>query len=72
MSKVIAEITMSLDGFVAGPNATLEQPLGKAANGSTTGPSSLQRGASGTARREAGKTPTPSAWRGPSRRPAPS
>jgi dihydrofolate reductase len=29
MSKVIIEITASLDGFVAGPNATLEEPLGE-------------------------------------------
>ena len=29
MSKVILDITMSLDGFVAGPNQTLEQPLGE-------------------------------------------
>ncbi len=28
MSKVTVEITMSLDGFVAGPNQTLEEPLG--------------------------------------------
>jgi dihydrofolate reductase len=28
MPKVTAEITMSLDGFVAGPNQTLEDPLG--------------------------------------------
>jgi len=28
MAKVIAEITMSVDGFVAGPNQTLEEPLG--------------------------------------------
>jgi dihydrofolate reductase len=28
MGKVYAEISMSLDGFVAGPNQTLEQPLG--------------------------------------------
>src|SRR3954466_14834526 len=28
MAKVTAEITMSLDGFVAGPNRTLEDPLG--------------------------------------------
>jgi dihydrofolate reductase len=28
MSKVIVDITMSLDGFVAGPDQTLEQPLG--------------------------------------------
>src|SRR5919199_485882 len=29
MARVYAEISMSLDGFVAGPNQTLEQPLGK-------------------------------------------
>lgn len=29
MSKVIAEITMSLDGFAAGPEPSLEEPLGK-------------------------------------------
>ena len=29
MGKVVADITMSLDGFVAGPNPTLEEPLGK-------------------------------------------
>jgi dihydrofolate reductase len=28
MSKLILDITMSLDGFVAGPNQTLEEPLG--------------------------------------------
>jgi dihydrofolate reductase len=28
MTKVIFEISMSLDGYVAGPNATLESPLG--------------------------------------------
>jgi dihydrofolate reductase len=28
MAKVFAEISMSLDGFVAGPNQTLEEPLG--------------------------------------------
>jgi len=28
MPKVALDITMSLDGFVAGPNQTLEQPLG--------------------------------------------
>ncbi|HYY63397.1 MAG TPA: dihydrofolate reductase family protein [Gaiellaceae bacterium] len=28
MADVVAEISASLDGFVAGPNATLEQPLG--------------------------------------------
>jgi dihydrofolate reductase len=29
MVRVVFEITMSLDGFVAGPNQTLEEPLGK-------------------------------------------
>jgi dihydrofolate reductase len=29
MGKVFAEISMSLDGFVAGPNPTLENPLGE-------------------------------------------
>ena len=29
MSKVVAEISMSLDGFVAGPQPSLEDPLGK-------------------------------------------
>jgi dihydrofolate reductase len=29
MPKVTFEITMSLDGFVAGPNQTLEEPLGE-------------------------------------------
>jgi dihydrofolate reductase len=29
MTRVRAEITTSLDGFVAGPNPTLEQPLGE-------------------------------------------
>ena len=29
MTKVVADITMSLDGFVAGPNPSLEHPLGE-------------------------------------------
>jgi dihydrofolate reductase len=29
MGKIHVDISMSLDGFVAGPNQTLEQPLGK-------------------------------------------
>ena len=29
VSTTVFEITMSLDGFVAGPNATVEEPLGK-------------------------------------------
>jgi dihydrofolate reductase len=29
MGKLTFEVTMSLDGFIAGPNQTLEQPLGE-------------------------------------------
>lgn len=29
MGKVIADISMSLDGFIAGPSATLKEPLGR-------------------------------------------
>jgi dihydrofolate reductase len=29
MTQLTLDITMSLDGFIAGPNATLEQPLGE-------------------------------------------
>jgi dihydrofolate reductase len=29
MAKLVLDISMSLDGFVAGPNLTLEQPLGE-------------------------------------------
>jgi hypothetical protein len=29
MPRVFADISISLDGFVAGPNATLEKPLGE-------------------------------------------
>jgi len=29
MAKLVLDITMSLDGFVAGPNPSLEQPLGE-------------------------------------------
>jgi dihydrofolate reductase len=29
MAKLVLDITMSLDGFVAGPNQTLEEPLGR-------------------------------------------
>ena len=29
MARFFLDISMSLDGFVAGPNATLEEPLGK-------------------------------------------
>ena len=29
MAKVVLDISTSLDGFVAGPNPTLEEPLGE-------------------------------------------
>jgi dihydrofolate reductase len=29
MTRLVLDISMSLDGFVAGPNATLEEPLGR-------------------------------------------
>jgi hypothetical protein len=29
MAKLILEVSMSLDGFIAGPNQTLERPLGE-------------------------------------------
>jgi dihydrofolate reductase len=32
MTQVVLDITMSLDGFVAGPNQTLEKPLGEGAD----------------------------------------
>jgi dihydrofolate reductase len=32
MSKVIVDMSMSLDGFVAGPNQTLDEPLGEHGN----------------------------------------
>jgi len=28
MGTLVLDISMSLDGFIAGPNATLDQPLG--------------------------------------------
>jgi dihydrofolate reductase len=29
MGKIVADISMSLDGYIAGPNPTLEEPLGR-------------------------------------------
>jgi hypothetical protein len=29
MAKVTCDLSMSLDGYVAGPNQTLEEPLGQ-------------------------------------------
>ena len=37
MSKVILDITMSLDGFIAGPNDGPESPLGEVVSGSLRG-----------------------------------
>jgi dihydrofolate reductase len=33
MARVTCDISMSLDGFIAGPNQTLEQPLGEGSEG---------------------------------------
>jgi hypothetical protein len=33
MARVTCDISMSLDGFIAGPNQTLEQPLGEGGEG---------------------------------------
>jgi dihydrofolate reductase len=33
MARLILDISMSLDGFIAGPNQTLEQPLGEGGEG---------------------------------------
>src|ERR671936_134874 len=33
MTRLICDISMSLDGFIAGPNQTLEEPLGEGGEG---------------------------------------
>ena len=33
MAKLTLDISMSLDGFIAGPNETLDQPLGDGGEG---------------------------------------
>lgn len=33
MTRLVLDISMSLDGFVAGPNPSLEQPLGEGGDG---------------------------------------
>jgi hypothetical protein len=57
MTRVICDISMLLDGFIAGPNPTLEQPLGEggAARGSTSRPSGERAGASVTQGRRRGR-----------------
>ena len=37
MSKLRAHISISLDGYVAGPNQSEENPLGEGGSASTTG-----------------------------------
>jgi hypothetical protein len=37
MSKVVLDVAMSLDGFTAGPNIGVAEPMGEAANGCTSG-----------------------------------
>jgi hypothetical protein len=37
MARLTLDISMSLDGFIAGPNRTVEEPLGVVANASTNG-----------------------------------
>ncbi len=37
MGKVVTELSVSLDGFVAGPNDSVEQPLGGAGGDSLIG-----------------------------------
>ena len=45
MGKLKLDISMSLDGFVAGPNITLENPLGDGGEApSTSGSSASRRG----------------------------
>ena len=39
MTRLTLDISMSLDGFVAGPNATLDAPLGRTENSCTSGSS---------------------------------
>ena len=51
MSKLTVDITMSVDGFIAGPNQTLEQPLDPAVSGSTSGSMDWRAFGSATASR---------------------
>jgi hypothetical protein len=40
MAKLTLDFSMSLDGFIAGPNQTLDEPLGKLSSSSPTTPAS--------------------------------
>ena len=51
MSKVRVHISVSADGYVAGPNQSLENPLGEAARACTSGWSPFERSASRTVRK---------------------
>jgi hypothetical protein len=42
VGKVVAEISMSLDGYVAGPNPSLEKPLGEGGDQLPSGPYAQQ------------------------------
>ena len=73
MPKLIADISMSLDGFVAGPDPTLEDPLG--AGGEQLHewayPLAALAGAARPLRRR-GRARSPSWWRSRCERQAPS
>ena len=56
MSKLKLNITMSIDGFVAGPDQSAEHPLGVGGGISTTGWSRSRRSARATARKAAKST----------------
>jgi hypothetical protein len=43
MSKVVLDVSMSLDGYTAGPNVREEEPMGMAANAYTHGSSGKGR-----------------------------
>jgi hypothetical protein len=51
MGKVKVSMAMSLDGFVAGPDPTLEEPLGRGGMSSTSGCSASRSFVAPTARR---------------------
>jgi hypothetical protein len=53
MSKLRCHISISLDGFVAGPNQSEENPLGERGSGCMTGPFRWAPGANRTLSRAA-------------------
>ena len=73
MARITLDITMSLDGFVAGPEPSHGgSARGSAAWSSTSGRSGSRRGARLTAWRAARPAPTPTSWPSTSPRTAPS